>query len=107
MVTSLWFKIGAIVVLIFGAFTFGVRYEKGQQARDEVLIAAVGAAAQQAAADAIAKIKITNQTVQGKIEVQTREVPVYTDCKLTPDVLGLLNDALSGRADAAGSGLVP
>lgn len=62
-----------------------------------------------AVAGEIAQIKVVNKTIQERIEVQVREVPVYRDCRNTPDVMRLLNDILAGRApaNAIDGGLVP
>lgn len=91
--------VGAIT-LALGAFSFGVRYESGQHAKAELLVAAVREQAQLGAADAIAKNKPVQQIIKQQLETITREVPVYTDCRNTADAMRLLNDALSNRQPA-------
>lgn len=93
--------------LAVGGFTFGMRYESGQHARTEQLVADVREQAQLGAADAIARQKPIQKIIQQKLETVTREVPVYRDCRNTPDVVRLLDDALAGRPDSAGSVELP
>lgn len=101
------------VVLLIGAaasgVVVGVKYEKGQEARTEILVAKVAETAQTAAAEAIAKIQPKYTTIQQKTETITREVPVYRDCHNTPDELRLLNDALTGgdASEPVGAGELP
>jgi hypothetical protein len=95
------------VSLAVGGFTFGVKYQRGQEARAEQLIARVRDEAQRGAAEAIAQIKINNTTIRQQLETQVRENTVYRDCKLDPDSFRLLNDALSGApGQPAGGGVV-
>lgn len=49
-----------------------------------------------ATAHEIAKIDVRNVTIKQTLETQTREVPVYRDCKNTPEVMKTINEALSG-----------
>jgi hypothetical protein len=91
------------VALAIGGFTFGVKYQRGQEARAEQLIARVRDEAQLGAAEAIAKIEIKNTTIRQQLETVTREVPVYRDCRNTDDGMRLINDALRGPG-AAGRG---
>lgn len=51
-----------------------------------------------AAAAEIAKIDVKNVTIKRTVETQIRDVPVYRDCKNTPDVMKTINEALSGGA---------
>lgn len=57
-------------------------------------------------AEEVAKIKVTNTYVRGKIETITREVPVYRECVHDPRVLGMLNDVLTGKATVPSGGSV-
>jgi hypothetical protein len=93
------------VLLAVGGFTFGVKYQRGQEARAVLLVEKVREQAQLGAAEAIAKIEIKNTTIRQQLETVTREVPVYSDCRNTDDGMRLLNDALRGPG-AAGSGVV-
>jgi preprotein translocase subunit SecF len=90
--------------LAVGGFFFGMKYQKGQDARAEQLVAKVKLEAQLGAAEAISKIKVVNTTVKQKLETQIREREVYRDCKLDDDSFRLLNSALTARPLAAGSG---
>lgn len=54
------------------------------------------AAALDATAREIAKIEVRNTTVKQTVETQIKEIPVYRDCKNTPEVLGTINEALKG-----------
>jgi hypothetical protein len=49
-----------------------------------------------AMAHEIAKIDVRNVTIRQTLETQTREVPVYRDCKNTEAVMKTINEALSG-----------
>ena len=49
-----------------------------------------------ATAEAIAKIDVKYVTIKQTLETQVRDVPVYRDCKNTPEVLKTINEALSG-----------
>lgn len=64
-------------------------------------------AAQEGAAHAISKIKITNTTIRGKTETIVRENVRYIECVHTPDGFELLNNALTGRAQPAGNSKLP
>lgn len=49
-----------------------------------------------ATAEAIAKIEVKNTTIRQTLETQVKEIPVYRDCKNTPEVMGTINEALRG-----------
>ena len=102
---------GAVVALVLaagGGFHFGSNYAKGKAAREEVLIAKAGEAAQQAAAAAIAKIKVVNQTNRTRIEREIVKVPDLATCNAGDAVKRVLDDALTNRAssEAANGGVV-
>lgn len=101
-----------VVAAIGGAALAGYRHGKlvagADAARTAALIAEASEAAQQAAAKAIAQIKIVNRTNYNEIQRETRVVPDYTACRNSDVGLRILNAALEGRpAVAAGSGGVP
>lgn len=80
------------------------------QAKQEALIAAVSAAAQASAAEAIAKIRPVHQTIQTKLQETIRENTVYRECVTDPVTVGLLDSARANQAprpEPTGSGLVP
>jgi hypothetical protein len=98
----------AVIILSISAFAFGVRYEKGQHARAEQLVALVREQAQLGAADAIAKNRPIQQIIKQRLETEVRENTVYRDCRNSADALRLLNDALAGRAsDPIGGSQLP
>lgn len=101
-----WVKIAAAVVVVVGAFAGGVRYERGQQARIELAIEEAGKSAQIATAGEIAKLKITNTTIQGKVETIIHEQKVFDQCIVPADAVGLLNDAIRG-AESPRDSIVP
>jgi len=63
--------------------------------------------ARRGAAEEIAKLEVKHVTVQRRIERETREVPVYRDCRHPPDVLRALDDALENRPGAPGDRELP
>lgn len=98
-------------VLIVSAFFYGQKVgADGQVAEQAVIdkaIADTRQAALEGAADAIAKIKVRNTTIQGRVDTIIKENPVYGDCKHTPESLRLLNEALTGRPGPTGSSGMP
>lgn len=106
--------IGAVILWgasIGGAFFYGQGIGKDSQIAKESgikdAIAETRAAAQLGAADAIAKIKVRNTTIQGRVETIVRDSPVYRDCLHDPDGLRNINEALGGRSRPASGGVVP
>lgn len=104
------------VVLAFGAgcggsylygMDVGADGEIAKQAKLDDTVRQVKEAAQQGAAEAIAKIKPRNVTIQQEIEREIQTRVEYRDCRHSPDQLRRLNEALTGRADAPGSGELP
>lgn len=65
-----------------------------QQAREAALVEKTRETAAQAAAEQIAKIEVRNVTIRQKAETITREVPVYSECKNTPEMMRQLNSSL-------------
>jgi hypothetical protein len=82
----------------------GRALEAGEQDRATAAVVAAQAAMVQVAAESIAKIEVRNVHTTQKLEKETVEVPVYRDCRHSPDALGLLNDALSGPEAGFGTG---
>lgn len=107
-----WAILAAVGVAV-GAFFYGSHVghtaEAAKYATTQLLIEKVREAAQQGAASEIAKIQVHNTTIKAQTETLTREVPVYHDCRNTPDVMRLLNDALGGEPGTLGpsGGVVP
>ena len=93
--------IGVIAASIFGSgVTIGMRWEEGKQVLENQHIAQAVEAANASAADAIAKIKVTNKTIQGEVRHETETHTIYTDCRLTPVGMQLATQALDGSKPA-------
>ncbi len=96
-----------------GAFWYGTGIGKdGEVAKQAAINQAIvdtRKEAEMGAANAIAKIKITNTVVRGKVETVIRENPVYRDVACKHDAIGMqyINEALTGRSVPAGGGVVP
>jgi hypothetical protein len=90
----------ACLVAILGAgaggFKLGADHEIAAKAREEKHITEAVDAANTAAAEAIAKIKVTNTLVQGEIQREIHTNTIYSDCKHSPSGLQLINEALTG-----------
>lgn len=86
---------------LIGAFAYGVSVgkdsETATQARIDKATQATREAAQQGAAEAIAKIKVTNTTIRGEVQREIQTNTVYRDCRVPADGLRIINDALSGQ----------
>lgn len=86
---------------LFGSFQYGVSVgvdrETATQARIDKATAATLETAQQGAAAAIAKIKITNTTIKGEVQREVQTNTVYRDCRVPSDGMRIINDALSGK----------
>lgn len=82
-----------------GWYGIGVGEDKiiAKQASEDKIRQETREAAQQGAADAIAKLKPVNTTIRAKTETIVRENPVYRDCVNTSDGLRSINSALTGR----------
>jgi hypothetical protein len=100
-----------VLVALAGAFFYGMAVgtdrAEASQARLEALVAEVRETAQAAAAKEIAKIKVVNQTHKQVIEREIVNVPVYSECRNTPDGVRAINSALKNRPLPAGSGELP
>jgi len=93
-----------------GWYCIGVGEDKiiAKQASDDKIRQETREAAQQGAADAIAKLKPVNTTIRAKTETIVRENTVYRTCVNTPDGLRSINSALAGRiAEPAGGEQLP
>ena len=94
---SCWYCIG-----------LGQDREIARQARDTTIADRATKAATDAAAKAIAKIKVEHTTIQNEVQREIRERTVYRDCMHSPEQLQRLNAAITGqRTEPAGSGVVP
>ena len=79
----------------WGGFSLGVDHEKASQVDRQDAIAEAVDAANNAWADKVASLKPTFTTIQNKVEKQIETNVVYRDCKVTEEVMRLVNEALS------------
>lgn len=98
----LWW--GSVVSAYLKGQATGRESQRAEQAKIEAVATQVREDAQQGAADAIAKIKIVNTTIQQRIQKEVYTSIVYRDCKHTPDGLRAVNQALTGGADPTPAG---
>jgi hypothetical protein len=85
----------AIVVLVAAGAAGGWKACSDHRDALELAEAKSKSDALTAMAHEIAKIDVRNVTIRQKTETQVREVPVYRDCKNTPEVMKTINEALS------------
>ena len=107
----------ALVLMQIGLLTGAYHYgdKRGQehviaeQAKADSIEQRATAAATAAAADAISKIKVTNEYRTQRLATETVEKPVYRDCVNTDASFGLLNESLTAPEDRhdTGDGSVP
>lgn len=94
-----------------GAYFYGVKNgvnsEVASQAKIKEVRDETRRLALEGAADAIAKVKVINTTVQGKVETVVRENVVYRDCTHDGRMLNHINEALTGRPGPASDSVVP
>jgi len=80
---------------VFGYYK-GLEQAEDQQAKQELLIKQAAEAAQQAAAEAIAQIKVKNTVIKKEIQREVKTAPVYIECRNTDAGMQSINKALSG-----------
>jgi len=80
--------IGLVVVFLMGWVGHGMYTDKVAEA-----IAETRQLAAESAAKEIAKIEITNTTVQGKIIERIRTEQIYSECRHSPDTYKLIQDS--------------
>lgn len=84
----------ATIVVAGGSFWFGISFQKGQSAREEVLIQRAGDAAAERAATAIAGIKTKVYPIREKIETTIRELPpMPVECNAPKSIVDGINEA--------------
>lgn len=81
--------------------------EQNVQAREERAREETRKAAQEGAAEAIAALKPVNTTIVQKVQREIQTNTVYRDCRLPADGMRLANEAITGRPESAGAGVVP
>jgi DNA-binding protein len=101
----------ACLVAILGAgaggFKLGADHEIAAKAREEQHISEAIDAANTASAQAIAKIKVNNTTIQNEVQHEIQTQTIYSDatCRHTADGLRLVNKALTNSPAASDSKL--
>jgi len=104
---SMWLIGLALLAGTFaGGVSIGKKWEEGRNAIERNYVAEAVDAANTAAAQAIAQIKVTNKTIQSEVRREVETNTVYVDCKLPANGLQLANQALNG-AKPADSGKLP
>lgn len=88
-------------------FNLGIDHERAGQMQRQDLVAEAVDAANNAAAAAIANIKIKNTTIQNEVQREVHEKLVYSDCRHSPDGLRLVNQALDPAAIHPGGSKLP
>src|SRR5262245_59183065 len=91
--------LGVIVLagtMIYGV-SVGIRWEKGQQAIDDVRLQRVEDRAEKGAARAIAKNKPIYRYYTQEAQNEVASNPVYDQCLLPADGLRILNAIIEGR----------
>lgn len=95
----------AVMAAGAGGFKLGADHEVASQAHEQDHIAEAVDAANNAAAQAIAKIKVVNTTIQNEVQREVQTNTVYAECRNTSPGLRLLNEALTGDKPAGDSKL--
>lgn len=112
-VSVLWSEYKWVVLLLAlgGSYAWGrhdgAGLESAARLREEAFVNKAIDAAQAGAAKEIAKLEIKHVTLQQRIERETREVPIYRDCRHSADGLQQLNATLENRAVPADGGQLP
>ena len=83
----------------------GGRIKAGERAIAEVAAEKAAKASREEAGKAIARISVRHQTIHNALEREVIREPIYTstDCRLTPDGMRLVNQAITGQELSASS----
>lgn len=100
-------SVGTIAGAFFYGQHIGTTAEKARQADVEQAITKTREAAQQGAAQAIAKIKVQHTTVQQEVQREVQTNTIYRDCRVPADGMRLANEAITGKPQPAGVGQLP
>jgi hypothetical protein len=88
--------IASIASSAWVGFDYGTNNEIAKQAKLEQAIEAATKAAIKGAAIEIAKIRVRNTTIQGRVQTIVKDNPVYRDCSHDDATLRMLNDTITG-----------
>ena len=97
----------AVLAAGAGGFKLGADHEIAAKAREQKHIAEAVDAANNVSAQAIATLKPVYTTINSEIQREIRTKTVFSDCKLPPDSLRLVNQALTGGAIISSGGKLP
>jgi hypothetical protein len=104
-------KWAAFLLILIACYAWGrhdgAALEAASRKSEEDVVAKAIDAAQSGAAKEIAKLEIKHVTLQQRVERETREVPVYRDCKHSAVGLQQLNAALENGTVSADGGQLP
>lgn len=102
-----WVVLVLAIALFGGGFKLGVDHEYASQKREDAHVAEAVDAALDVTSKAIARIRVTNTTIQNEVQREIRTNTVYSnpDCSFTPDGLRIANEALAPRRPASASGV--
>ena len=92
----------ALIAAVAGGYKVGMEVKQGQWDAAKVAESEARSQALQAAAEAIARIEVKHQTIVQKVRHEVSKEPVYRDCVLPDNAVGLLNAAASGASEPAG-----
>jgi type II secretory pathway pseudopilin PulG len=96
-VKTIYGALGIILILLgshFYAYQKGVSDRKAEETEVALVVAQARQEAALGAADAIAKIEITNKTIYQKVQHEVLTNTVYVECKHNDVGMQLLQDAL-------------
>lgn len=103
---SLPAKLAAMLVALIASvalgYKLGMDVKQGQWDAAKVAESEARSQALQAAAEAIARIEVKHQTIVQKVRHEVSKEPVFRDCVLPDNAVGLLNAAASGASEPAG-----
>lgn len=95
----------AVMAAGAGGFKLGIDHQKANDTDKKELVSEAVDAANQASAEAIAKIRVHNTTITQEVRHEVETQVVYRDCHNTPDGMSGINSALTGAEPASGGQL--
>lgn len=101
------FVVVALVLTAFVSFQEGVKFRRTQELAEEAKMQRLTEVVNKAIAASVADIKIQNNTIYRKAEREIIKEPVYSDCRLTPDGMQAVAEALRPRTDSNPNSKLP
>jgi hypothetical protein len=102
-----WIVVALALSLLAGGFKLGSDHEIASQAKENKQIEKAVAETKTAIADGLAALRPKYTTIQNKLEKEIETHTIYRDCKLSPDGLLLVNQALTGGSVGSGGSELP